>query len=134
MWVFCAVSATIAEVPNTPQRANAFRSAWIPAPPPESEVAIVIATGMRRSVPMTRRLETAKSAYLQPSLFSRFSVCLTFAWMSDRFLAVGAAARSRFWRLRFFRSLLHFGASRTLSDTLVWAVEPAWFVATARHL
>ncbi len=48
-WVFCAVSATIAEVPCTPQRANAFRSAWIPAPPPESEVAIVIATGMRRS-------------------------------------------------------------------------------------
>jgi hypothetical protein len=37
----------IAEVPCTPQRANALRSAWIPAPPPESEPAIVIATGMR---------------------------------------------------------------------------------------
>ena len=38
--VFCAVSAVIAVIPCTPQRANAFRSAWIPAPPPESEPAI----------------------------------------------------------------------------------------------
>ena len=50
--VFCAVSATIAEAPCTPQRANAFRSAWIPAPPPESEPAIVSATGVRPSVGM----------------------------------------------------------------------------------
>jgi hypothetical protein len=42
------VIAAIAEVPWTPQRANVLRSAWIPAPPPESEPAIVIATGMRR--------------------------------------------------------------------------------------
>ena len=46
--VFWAVSATIALVPWTPQRANAFRSAWMPAPPPESEPAIVSATGVRR--------------------------------------------------------------------------------------
>ena len=39
--VFCAVSATIALVPKQPAAANAFRSAWIPAPPPESEPAIV---------------------------------------------------------------------------------------------
>jgi hypothetical protein len=45
--VLWAVIAVIAEVPCTPQRANALRSAWIPAPPPESEPAIVIATGMR---------------------------------------------------------------------------------------
>ena len=38
----------IAVVPWTPQRANAFRSAWIPAPPPESEAAMVNATGMCR--------------------------------------------------------------------------------------
>ena len=38
--VFWAVSAVIAVIPCTPQRANAFRSAWIPAPPPESEPAI----------------------------------------------------------------------------------------------
>ena len=38
--VFCAVSAVIAVMPCTPQRANAFRSAWMPAPPPESEPAI----------------------------------------------------------------------------------------------
>ncbi len=57
-WVFCAVSATIAEVPCTPQRANAFRSAWIPAPPPESEVAIVIAIGMRRAAVTRVRLVT----------------------------------------------------------------------------
>src|SRR3982750_4825457 len=38
--VFCAVIAVIAVIPCTPTRANAFRSAWIPAPPPESEPAI----------------------------------------------------------------------------------------------
>ena len=44
--VFCAVMAVIALVPKTPCAANVFRSAWIPAPPPESEPAIVITTGM----------------------------------------------------------------------------------------
>ena len=46
--VFCAVSAVIAVIPWTPQRANAFRSAWMPAPPPESEPAIERTAGMRR--------------------------------------------------------------------------------------
>ena len=45
--VFCHVSAVIAVMPWTPQRANAFRSAWIPAPPPESEPAIDSTRGMR---------------------------------------------------------------------------------------
>src|ERR1044072_5147476 len=39
--------AVIAVVPWTQARANAFRSAWIPAPPPESEPAIDRQTGMR---------------------------------------------------------------------------------------
>ncbi len=43
--VFCAVSAVIAVIPWTPQRAKAFRSAWIPAPPPESEPAIESTAG-----------------------------------------------------------------------------------------
>src|SRR3977135_1092228 len=41
--VFWAVIAVIAVVPCTPQRANAFRSAWMPAPPPESEPAMASA-------------------------------------------------------------------------------------------
>ena len=48
--VFCAVSAVIAVIPWTPQRANAFRSAWIPAPPPESEPAIERTAGTRHGV------------------------------------------------------------------------------------
>jgi hypothetical protein len=44
--VFCAVSATIADVPWTPAAAKAFRSAWMPAPPPESDPAIVNALGI----------------------------------------------------------------------------------------
>ena len=44
--VFCAVIAVIAVIPCTPQRANAFRSAWIPAPPPESEPAIESTAGL----------------------------------------------------------------------------------------
>ena len=43
--VLCAVSAVIAVMPCTPQRANAFRSAWMPAPPPESEPAIESTAG-----------------------------------------------------------------------------------------
>ena len=44
--VFWAVSATIADVPYTPAAANAFRSAWMPAPPPLSDPAIVSALRM----------------------------------------------------------------------------------------
>src|SRR5690606_27907470 len=43
--VFCAVMAVSALVPKTPSAANVFRSAWMPAPPPESEPAMVRATG-----------------------------------------------------------------------------------------
>ena len=48
--VFWAVSAVIAVIPWTPQRANAFRSAWIPAPPPESEPAIDRRAGMELGI------------------------------------------------------------------------------------
>ncbi len=47
--VLCAVIAVIAVIPWTPQRANAFRSAWTPAPPPESEPAIESTAGTRAS-------------------------------------------------------------------------------------
>src|SRR5918997_7146670 len=40
--VFWAVVATIAVVPQTPQRRKALRSAWIPAPAPESLVATLM--------------------------------------------------------------------------------------------
>ncbi len=52
--VFWAVIAVIAVVPCTPARAKAFRSAWIPAPPPESEPAIVRQTGMARDAGIGR--------------------------------------------------------------------------------
>ena len=45
--VFCQVTAVIAVIPCTPQRANAFRSAWMPAPPPESEPAMDSTRGTR---------------------------------------------------------------------------------------
>src|SRR5438874_11153109 len=47
--VLCAVTAVLAVVPWTPARANAFRSAWIPAPPPESDPAIARQTCTRSS-------------------------------------------------------------------------------------
>ena len=62
--VFCAVSAVIAVMPWTPQRANAFRSAWIPAPPPESEPAMESTAGTSRD--MALRVERARSR-AQPS-------------------------------------------------------------------
>ena len=41
--VFWAVTAVRADEPYTPRAANVFRSAWMPAPPPESEPAMVMA-------------------------------------------------------------------------------------------
>ena len=43
--VFCSVTAVMAEAPKTPRAANVFRSAWMPAPPPESEPAMVSTRG-----------------------------------------------------------------------------------------
>src|SRR5262249_8481861 len=43
--VFWTVRAVTAEVPKTPSAENVLRSAWMPAPPPESEPAIVSAVG-----------------------------------------------------------------------------------------
>ena len=44
--VFCAVSAVIALAPYTPSAENVLMSAWIPAPPDESEPAMVSATAV----------------------------------------------------------------------------------------
>src|SRR5436305_5544581 len=41
-------------MPCTPQAANALRSAWIPAPPPESEPAIDSTRGIRSAVSAVR--------------------------------------------------------------------------------
>src|SRR5213082_3329237 len=48
--------AVIADIPWTPHAANAFRSAWMPAPPPESEPAIERQTGGRVSVMLAFRV------------------------------------------------------------------------------
>jgi hypothetical protein len=48
--VCCAVSAVIAASPCTPCAAKVLRSAWIPAPPPESEPAMVRAHRGRWSI------------------------------------------------------------------------------------
>ena len=53
--------AVIAVVPCTPARANAVRSAWIPAPPPESEPAIERQTGMRRGRDTAAKDRTASA-------------------------------------------------------------------------
>src|SRR6478752_5221599 len=68
--VLCAVSAVIAVIPCTPQRANAFRSAWIPAPPPESEPAIESTAGRGRGI----RFRLGPSVGTQtPAVVSGFS-------------------------------------------------------------
>src|SRR5262245_14521174 len=59
--VFCTVTAVTAVIPNTPSALNVLRSAWIPAPPPESEPAIVSARGRRTgSSSMSKRLPGAE--------------------------------------------------------------------------
>src|SRR6266700_3246246 len=43
--VVCTVTEVIALIPHTPRTAKVLRSAWIPAPPPESDPAMVSARG-----------------------------------------------------------------------------------------
>ena len=43
--VFCAVTAVTAVVANTPRAAIVLMSAWMPAPDPESDPAMVRTTG-----------------------------------------------------------------------------------------
>ena len=43
--MFCTVIAVMAVMPYTPSALNVLRSAWMPAPPPESDPAIVSARG-----------------------------------------------------------------------------------------
>ena len=52
---FWAVRQVIALVPKTPRAENVLRSAWIPAPPPLSDPAIVMATGVFRPLGLTGR-------------------------------------------------------------------------------
>ena len=59
--VFWAVIAVIAVMPWTPQAAKAFRSAWIPAPPPESDPAIESTAGICRSSLTARRIGGERS-------------------------------------------------------------------------
>src|SRR5436190_17341218 len=49
---FCAVRHVTTLGPCTARAANVFRSAWMPAPPPLSEPAMVRATGKRRGLVM----------------------------------------------------------------------------------
>src|SRR6266540_2679525 len=44
--VFCTVTDVRALIPHTPSTAKVLRSAWTPAPPPESEPAMVRARGI----------------------------------------------------------------------------------------
>ncbi len=47
--VFCSVTAVMADAPYTPQAWKVLRSAWMPAPPPESDPAIVSTRGTYRT-------------------------------------------------------------------------------------
>ena len=60
--VFWAVIAVIAVIPWTRQAANALRSAWIPAPPPESDPAIDRTRGMLVAVGRSSPGEVSKPA------------------------------------------------------------------------
>jgi hypothetical protein len=47
---FWAVTAVITDIPNTRNAENVLRSAWMPAPPPESDPAMVRARGIRMAL------------------------------------------------------------------------------------
>ena len=85
--VFWAVIAVIAVMPWTPQAANAFRSAWMPAPPPESEPAMDRTRGMRSG-----GHDHERSPSDATRVFSRPSLKIAVASGRDPEAAAGAAA------------------------------------------
>ena len=58
--VFWAVKAVIAVVPCTPKAAKVRRSAWIPAPPPESEPAMLRTVSFAVALAPTREAATVR--------------------------------------------------------------------------
>jgi hypothetical protein len=97
--VFCAVRATIAVVPKTPAAANAFRSAWMPAPPPESEPAMVRARGTMSSgyvstIDRVRMLAALGLLGIQQAVPGPFVVSL---------LVTAAAAAAGIWAVATLR-------------------------------
>src|SRR3990172_5678318 len=63
--VFCAVMAVRTDRPYTPKALKVLRSAWIPAPPPESEPAMVMA---RRIAPLRISAPLCPTSELRASL------------------------------------------------------------------
>src|SRR6266498_2278861 len=54
--VFCTVTDVRALIPHTPSTAKDLRSAWTPAPPPESEPAMVRARGIAERTRSPRKV------------------------------------------------------------------------------
>ena len=83
---FCAVRAAMAVQPCTPKAAKVRRSAWMPAPPPESEPAMVRATGgvMARSCELPA-----------PFVRDRRSLTLAGSTMARPMIATPVAPASR---------------------------------------
>src|ERR1700722_6531935 len=72
--VFCAVSAVTTEAPKTPSAAKLLRSAWMPAPPDESEPAMVSAIGIVIAHPASAAAVQAGSCAVlaRPVIASKF--------------------------------------------------------------
>ena len=74
---FWAVIQVIADVPKTPKLWNVFRSACIPAPPPESEPAIVNTLGIvfiYLGPSKFFKINTSVRMKRNPFLFKKFSL------------------------------------------------------------
>ena len=84
---FCAVMHVIALVPCTPSAAKVLRSAWMPAPPPLSDPAIVSATASGV------RFDMGPSYYLCPSV----SICGCNELRRLEFCRMGLHGRHVVW-------------------------------------
>ena len=91
--VFWAVSATIAHMPWQPAAAKAFRSAWIPAPPPESEPAIVRQRGTKALPSPVRAGSGSTGVFSAPMRGTPVRAKASTAPMARRAPRLGRAAR-----------------------------------------
>src|SRR5918996_2977233 len=89
---FCAVTAVITDIPNTRNAENVLRSAWMPAPPPESEPATVSALGTPIDPPSIRGGPTTHNSPGPPDRCSNDPPLRIFMSINGGALALGRPA------------------------------------------
>src|SRR5437773_1108697 len=127
---FCAVTAVMTLIPNTRNAENVLRSAWMPAPPPESEPAMVSALGILIDLRSIRRARA--------TLKRRAARCMRRRTLTPRAAAVTVSSgmaslriRTRRWTRQEYDRLIEIGLLQ--EDDPIELIEGRLVVAEPQH-